>query len=227
MVGLLRAVATLILGANALAGAPPPEAPSPAAPPAVQPAGDHPDEPPRWRPLSDFGMTVAAGGGVTDFLSEGARQVTDVGGTWDIRMAFRTRRVVGFEASYVGGANVVHGLGLQTTHTKLIRNGVEAMVRLNLPRTHGDTLLEPYVAGGVGWNGYRITNVETGSASVSPNGQSTLAVPLAAGFVTGYKGFVADLRGTFRPTWGQSTLRGVGTAALTNWDVGAMVGFEF
>jgi len=186
-------------------------------------------EPPaRWVPLSGFGMTIAAGGGVTDFTSAGAREVTDVGGSWDVRFAFRTRRVVGFEVSYIGGANVVHSLGLDTSQTKLIRNGIEGMVRINAPlRRGGGTLLEPYAAAGLGWNGYRITNVDSETASVSPSGQSMLALPLAAGFAAGYKGFVADVRATFRPTAGQTTLRGEGTGALTNWDVGGMVGFEF
>lgn len=185
------------------------------------------EPPPPWSPLSGFGMTLAAGGGVTDFISGGARAATDLGGSWTVRYAFRTRRPVGFEASYIGGAAVVHGLGLDVSQTKLIRNGIEGSVRLNAPLYVGDAMLEPYLAGGLGWNGYRITNVESSTASVSPSGQSTLAIPLAAGFAVGYKGFVADVRGTLRPTLGQSTLRGEGTSALTNWDAGGMIGFEF
>jgi hypothetical protein len=228
MLGLLRAVVALALAANALAEGALSDEPTPVAPPAAQPPGERAEEPPpRWKPLSSFGMTLAAGGGLTDFTSSGAREVTDLGGAWDIRMAFRTRRLLGFEISYIGGANVVHSLGLDTTATKLIRNGVEGAMRLNAPFYVKDTLLEPYFAGGLGWNGYRITNVETATASVSPSGQNTLAVPIAAGFLAGYKGFVADFRGTFRPTFGQTTLRGAGDTALTNWDVGGMIGFEF
>lgn len=86
------------------------------------------------------------------------------------------------------------------------------------------TLLEPYVAGGVGWNGYRSTNAPTASASASPTSANTLSVPLAAGFAVGYKGFIADIRYTVRPTYLQTTHRDAGSVALTNWDFGGMIG---
>ena len=109
----------------------------------------------------------------------------------------------------------------------LIRNGVEPALRLNAPFYAKDTLLEPYFAGGMGWNGYRITNVTGATESASPTGTNTLAFPLAVGFAVGYKGFVADARATLRPTFRQTTLRDEGSAALTNWDLGGMIGFEF
>jgi hypothetical protein len=188
----------------------------------------HPAEPPpRWMPLSRFGMTLAAGAGVTDFVESSTRDVTHTGGSWDLRLAFGTRRVLGLEFSYVGGANTIRGLGLDTAETKLIRNGLEAAMRLNAPLYLKDTLLEPYFAGGFGWNGYRITNTTTPTASASPTDANTFAIPLAVGFAVGYKGFVADARTTIRPTYHQSTLRNEGSDALTNWDLGGMIGFEF
>ncbi len=190
-------------------------------------AADAPEHPPHWRPLSGFGMSVAGGGGVTNFTQGGVQGLTDVGGSWDVRLAFGTRRSLGFEVSYVGGSNAIHGLGFDSGQTKLIRNGVEGMLRLNAPLHLRETLLEPYVAGGVGWNGYRITNVKTATASVSPTSEDTVAVPLAVGFSVGYKGFVADVRYTFRPTYRQTTLPEDGSGALTNWDAGGMLGFEF
>jgi hypothetical protein len=182
---------------------------------------------PRWRPRSGFGMTLAGGGGVTDFTSSGAREITDVGGAWNMRMVFGSRRIVAFEISYVGGSNTIHSLGYDANHTKLIRNGIEGALRLNAPLYVNDTLLEPYVTGGLGWSGYRVTNIESATSDVSPSGESTLAIPIAAGFLVGYKGFVAELRCTVRLTYGQDTLRTEGSGALTNWDTGAMVGFEF
>ena len=203
-------------------------------PPAGWPAASEtPDaagatEPPlRWMPLSRFGMTLAAGGGVTDFTDSGTRALTAFGGSWDVRMAFRTRRRLGFEVSYVGGENMIHGLGFGVDRTRLIRNGIEAALRLNAPLYAKDTLLEPYVAGGMGWNGYRITNAVGATASASPTDTNTLAFPLSAGFAVGYKGFIADARFTLRPTYYQTTLRDEGGGALTNWDLGAMLGYEF
>jgi hypothetical protein len=43
----------------------------------------------------------------------------------------------------------------------------------------------------------------------------------------GHQGFVADLRYTIRPTYAQTILGDQGRSGLTNWDVGAMIGFEF
>jgi hypothetical protein len=63
----------------------------------------------------------------------------------------------------------------------------------------------------VGWNGYRITNAPT--ASAIPTSANTLSVPLAAGFAVGYKGFIADIRYTVRPTYRQTTLRDEGSGA--------------
>lgn len=182
---------------------------------------------PHWRPLSGFGMSIAGGGGVTNFTQGSVQNVTDVGGSWDFRFALGTRRLVGFELSYIGGANAIHSLGFDSGHTRLIRNGIEGALRLNAPLYLRETLLEPYVAGGVGWNGYRITNATTATASVSPNDANTVSVPLAIGFALGYKGLIADVRCTFRPTYKQTTLRDDGSGALTNWDAGGMLGYEF
>lgn len=92
-----------------------------------------------------------------------------------------------------------------------------------------DLLLEPYFAGGVGWNGYRVTNYNAAlsSATVSSNSDNTVSVPLALGFALGYKGFVADARFTARPTYNQTLLTNETSSALSNWDVGGMLGYEF
>jgi hypothetical protein len=222
----LTVVLALITGATVRAQSPPPGAEP--APPAETPDSPHPAEaPPRWMPLSHFGMTLAAGGGVTDFLGGAASSVTGTGASWDVRLAFGTRRILGVEASYVGGANTIHSLGFDTVHTRLIRNGIEGAARVNAPLYAGDTLLEPYVAVGAGWNGYRITNATSPTASASPTSTNTLSLPVALGFAVGYKGFVADARATLRPTYRQTTLSNAGGDALTNWELGAMVGFEF
>jgi hypothetical protein len=226
MISVVTAAVTAAMAGNALAGSSAPTGET--APSAEVPnAAGAPEPPPRWKPLSGFGMTLAGGGGVTAFTQSGTRDVTQIGGSWDVRMAFETRRLLGFEISYIGGANTIHGLGPAGSDATLIRNGIEAALRLNLPLYAQDTLLEPYFAGGVGWNGYRITNVTTASASVSPTSENAFSVPLAVGFAVGYKGFIADARYTVRPTYHQTTLRDQGSGALTNWDFGGMLGFEF
>ncbi len=178
------------------------------------------------KPDSKIGLAVMAGGGVTDFTQGATRDQTTMGGSWDVRALVATRTWIGFEASYIGGANPIKALGV-SGNSKLVRNGVEGALRLQLPLYHGSTLLEPYVVGGVGWNSYRVTFVNSYSASVTTSGDDTVAVPLGVGFMGGYKGVVIDLRTTLRPTYRQTILGNQGATGLSNWDAGAMIGFEF
>lgn len=179
----------------------------------------------RWMPASGFGMVIMGGGGITDFTNSAIRTDTSVGGSWDVRFLFGSRSIVGFEASYVGGAQGINGLGLGGDST-LVRNGAEGMLRINAPLHASNTLLEPYIAGGLGWNSYRVTNITSNTAAVSDN-DNVMSVPLAAGFAVGYKGFIGDLRYTYRPTYNQDLFNNLVGSELTNWDAGAMLGYEF
>jgi hypothetical protein len=210
--------------------APIPETPQPSAAPVYTPVtpdtGEQPEPMRRWMPASGFGMAVLAGGGVTDFTESNTRNQTGTGGSWDVRFDVGTRYFVGFEGSYIGGANSINGLGLGGNST-LVRNGLEGALRINLPLYAKDTLLEPYIFGGAGWNSYRVTNVNSFTASVTTNSDNVVSVPLGVGFSVGYKGFMGDLRYTIRPTYQQTILSGQGSSGLTNWDAGAMIGYEF
>jgi hypothetical protein len=70
-------------------------------------------------------------------------------------------------------------------------------------------------------------NATLSSASVSDTNDNTVSIPLALGFAVGYKGFVADARYTIRPTYNQTVLTNETSSALTNWDFGGMLGYEF
>jgi hypothetical protein len=179
----------------------------------------------RWMPRSGMGLALMVGGGVTDFTGGATRNETNAGGAWTARLAVATRSIVGFDASYVGGANTLHGLGLG--NPTLVRNGLEGAVRINVPLYSYDTLFEPYALAGVGWNSYRVTNYDAGTASVSASADNTLSIPLGLGFALGYRGFMADIRYTLRPTYDQSIFVNQTSNALTNWDLGGMVGYEF
>jgi len=176
-------------------------------------------------PVSKLGLAILAGGGVTDFTQGTARDETHLGGTWDVRVLFGTRHWIGFEASYIGSASPIEALGL-SSNSKLVRNGIEGALRVQAPLRHQCTLLEPYILGGVGWNAYRVTNPGP-TASVTTNSDNTLVLPFGVGFMVGYKGFVGDVRYTIRPTYQQTLLPNQGANGLTNWDAGAMIGFEF
>jgi len=177
-------------------------------------------------PVSKMGLAILAGGGVTDFTQGTTRDETHLGGTWDVRVIFGTRHWIGFEASYVGGASPIEGLGL-SSNSKLVRNGIEGALRVQAPLRHQCTLLEPYILGGVGWNAYRVTNANVSTSSVATNSDNTLVLPFGVGFMVGYKGFVFDVRYTIRPTYQQTLLANQGANGLTNWDAGGMIGFEF
>jgi hypothetical protein len=62
---------------------------------------------------------------------------------------------------------------------------------------------------------------------VTTNSDNTVTVPLGVGFAIGYKGFMGDLRYTIRPTYQQTIIANQGGTGLTNWDAGAMIGYEF
>jgi hypothetical protein len=235
---ILVATTTLLGAGSAFAQGEPPEI-EPAPIPETTPMGNPiytpvPNETPapepeaarRWMPASGIGLAILAGGGVTDFTNSGTRADTGVGGSWDVRFAVATRYWVGFEGSYIGGANSINGLGL-SGNSSLVRNGLEGALRIQAPLYAKNTLLEPYILGGAGWNSYRVTNVNSFTASVSTNSDNTVSVPLGIGFAVGYKGFMGDLRYTIRPTYSQTLLTNESSSGLTNWDAGAMIGYEF
>jgi hypothetical protein len=179
----------------------------------------------RWRPRSGMGLALMVGGGVTDFTGGTTRGETTTGGAWTARMVVATRSIIGFDASYVGGANTLTGLG--GGNTTLVRNGLEGAVRINAPLYSFDTLFEPYAIAGVGWNAYRVANVSSNTASVSASTDNTVSIPMGLGFALGYRGFMADVRYTYRPTYDQSIFVNQTSGALTNWDLGGMLGYEF
>jgi hypothetical protein len=188
-------------------------------------------KPVRWAPASKLGMSIMGGGGVTNFTGNTASDATNVGGSWTARFAVGTRRWVGFEGAYIGGTNSLNNL-LTTNEfntTRLNRNGLEGALRLNAPLYAKNTLLSPYLLGGVGWNSYRLSNFNaaTSDVSLSSGNDNTVSIPLGTGFSVGYKGFIADVRYTIRPTYGQQTFLNASSGGLTNWDAGGMVGYEF
>jgi hypothetical protein len=177
-------------------------------------------------PVSKLGLAILAGGGVTDFTQATTRYETRLGGSWDVRVMVATRHWLGFEASYIGSASPIKGLGL-SGDSKLVRNGIEGALRFQAPLRYRSALLEPYALGGAGWNAYRVTNADAATASTATNSDNTLVLPFGVGFMVGYKGFLGDVRYTVRPTYQQTLLATQGASGLTNWDAGAMIGFEF
>lgn len=205
---------------------PPPVAPvqpmAPAYSTAYPPAPPLRANPPAHTPL---GAGLLLGGGVQDFTGSNIRSVTGTAGFWNARMVFGTRQIVGFEAAYVGSAQSIEMLGLDSD-AMLLSNGAEGAVRVNLPMTRTSySLVEPFGFVGAGWSRYHVANTPVNTSSVAPN-DDILAVPYGAGVAFGYRGFMADARFTYRSTFYNDLLRTSG-GRLDNWTAGGQVGFEF
>jgi hypothetical protein len=201
---------------------PPPGAPPPAP---LPPGALGAENPYGWyMPQSRFGMAIMLGGGVSDYGNNVVSSNTGVSGAWDLRLVFGTRLWFGGEVAYVGAASSINNLGLASSST-LVRNGIEGLLRINAPLHAGATLLEPYIFGGVGWNLYDVNaSTVTADLNVSDN---TLSVPAGLGFSVGYQGFMADIRGTYRPTYFQNLFINQPGTALTNWSADLTIGYEF
>jgi hypothetical protein len=185
-----------------------------------------PSYPYAWRPQSVFGVGVTAGGGAGNYTNGTTQANTGTPGNWDIRVAVGTRTYVGVEGAYVGAAGSINGLGLAQSNT-LVRNGFEGTLRLNLPITaQNGTLLEPYIFGGLGWDHYRLSNQPLFTADINSNGNA-MTVPAGGGFNISYKGFMADARFEYRPTFFNTLFTDATNAGLTNWTAGGAIGYEF
>lgn len=161
------------------------------------------------------------GGGVTNFIGDGAQDLTDFGGTWDVRVAIGTRQIVGLEVAYVGAAFDVDGA---SDDAYLLGNGAELLLRLNAPiERGGGGLVEPYLLGGVGWTDWTVANDDTDALGLGRD--SVMTLPLGAGVATVLAGYVIDARFMYRPAFDED-LFGAGVD-LGRWSVTAHVGREF
>jgi hypothetical protein len=176
---------------------------------------------------SRIGISIQGGGGVTDFTGSNARTVTDTGGSWDIRAVFGTRQVLALEAAYVGSARGLTTGSLAANDMNLIGNGLEANLRLNAPFLQGMTLLEPFIFVGAGWSHYYVSNDLVNSFTVASDNVGT--VPMGLGLAVGYRGFLAEARFTYRPTYDDNDMVFTNGAnlGLDSWNASLMLGYEF
>jgi hypothetical protein len=191
--------------------------------PAV-PQGEVQVRPARWQPISGFGGAALLGGGGFGFLDSRARSALDVGGSWDFRTVWGTRRTFGGELAYVGSTQGINLAGI-STNERLLRNGIEGTLRLNLPLDVGPTLMEPFAFGGVGWNIYRPQDVGV-VTTINGRDDNQLVVPAGAGLEVGYHGLIADVRFTWRPAYYTSLFNAPGTS-MDSWNAQLSIGGEF
>lgn len=175
--------------------------------------------------LERYGIGVALGGGVEGFTSGTMRDATNDGGGWNVRLALGTRSMIGAEVAYVGSAQSIDALGLDSS-ALLVSNGAEANLRFNLTQ---DSNLQPFAIAGVGWRRYDLTNEDFNTSDVNSN-DDVLEVPVGAGLAWKYRGLLFDARGVFTIA-DQADLiptnDGQDTAEMHRWGVNANLGYVF
>jgi hypothetical protein len=211
---------------------PPPPAPIPVAPAPPPPVivtptvvTPPPEEP--TRPPSRIGVAAMVGGGVTGFVDEEVRNFTDPGGSWDARLTVGTQSPLALEAAYIGSAQNIDALGLDSD-ALLLGQGAEGTARLNL----GRFAVQPYLFGGVGWMHYQLERTPSNTSSIRES-DDVLNVPFGAGI--GFRiarGVLLDLRATGRAAFDDDLMdvpyANTGKEArLHSWNAAGRLGVEF
>lgn len=182
--------------------------------------------------LGEWGFALAAGGGVSGFTSETARDATQDGGGWDVRATIGTRLPVAAEIAYIGSAQSIDALGLDDGAV-LVGNGVQGNLRLNVLT---ETAVQPFIYAGAAWRRYDLANTDTNTSSVAGN-DDVVEFPIGIGLAYRYRGFLLDTRGEFRAATNEDLMpsltasRGLAgddnNASLHRWGVTANLGVEF
>jgi hypothetical protein len=168
------------------------------------------------------GAGFLLGGGFEDIRNPTLRSMTGDGGFWNARVVAGTRQYLGIEAAYQGSARGITALGAQND-SRLISNGVEGDLRLNIPIVMGRGLLEPFGFVGVGWQHWNVTNANVATADLSGTRDDVLTVPYGGGLEFGYGALLADARFTYRQTYFNNLVPG---GNLT-WTAGGQLGVQF
>lgn len=186
--------------------------------------------------MSGIGTSVQIGGGVFGFTSQGTDDFMDPGGTWTARVVVGTRMPVALEAAYMGSANTLDALGLDSDSV-LLSNGAEANVRWNVLSTlFGSSLdtgighVDPYVFSGIGYRRYSLVNDDFNTSSVKEN-DNVGEVPIGGGLSWMIGGIAIDLRGEYRLAFDDDLLavngRRTDSTELNTWNAAARIGWEF
>jgi len=174
--------------------------------------------------LAHLGIGLVVGGGVDGFTSNGMRNTSSDGGSWDVRAIVGTRSPLALEAAYIGSAQSVSALGLDS-NAVLVGNGAQGDVRLNVG---GNIPVQPFVFGGVAWRRYEITNAKTNTSDLV-NNDDVLELPAGIGLAIKRYGFMAEARGEVRAAIGENLVpnNSGGNEAMHRWGVNASIGYEF
>jgi hypothetical protein len=179
-------------------------------------------------PPSQFerlGYSVLVGGGVTGFIDSDTTDSIDTGGSWEGRFALGTKKLLSVEAAYIGSAQGMSALGLDSDAV-LLGTGVEGALRLNAPT---GIAVHPYVLAGAGWTRYDVTNSSVNTADMTDSA-NVFDVPVGIGVDYRYQHLLLDARAVVRPAFGENLIPKTGDGPdhrLDSWNATARVGFEF
>jgi len=176
----------------------------------------------RRGPATGYGSQIALGGGVMNFTGGTAQGMTDPGGSWDLRLVWGTRSIVGLEGAYIGSAQRISASGLDL-NAALLGTGVEGTLRINAPMPYRDSMIAPFAVGGLGWTRFDVINNDFNTSVVNEK-DHVMTVPVGAGLAVSYRGFMVDGRFTYRFVYREDL---IGNADLNNWIVSANIGSEF
>jgi hypothetical protein len=198
-------------------------------PPSTQAPANYESEPGSMSSMQNVGFSLSAGGGVGQFTSHELRDTTGTAGTWAVRATIGTKSPIGFEGSYIGSAQSITALGLDSSAV-LVGNGVQGALRLNAAIGAPVT---PFLFGGVAWTHYSLTNKSFNTSDVS-NSDNVLEIPVGLGIGGSYAGFGYDVRGEMRFATNADMIpavsagRDTGSSAdMHRWGVNATIGYGF
>lgn len=179
---------------------------------------------------SMVGTILQVGGGVANFTTPEPASFTSPAGTWNVRGIVGSRSIVAGEIAYVGAAQAIDAVGLNSD-AALLMNGAEAALRLNAPIPVGEMMIiEPFAFGGVGAQFWNLVNEGVNTSSIG-DGDVTMTTPLGAGLAIGFENLIVDGRFAYRPSFGNElfgeTFSAMDDAALNTWSLAGNVGFEF
>ena len=179
-------------------------------------------EPAEWRPPSRIGTAVLLGGGLGDFTGETAQGATGMAGAWGLRLVSGTRSILGGELAYVGGVNPLDATAASDDY--LLATGAEGAVRLGIPVALRSGVVAPFAFGGIGWTRYNLVNDTPDRGDLSAADDHQIMVPVGVGLAAGYRGFLAEARGSYRQAFEDDL---IGSDDMSTWAVSLNLGGEF
>ena len=166
----------------------------------------------------------ALGGGTSGFTDETMRDTTNAGGNWTARLILADPiRPLAFEASYIGSAQTIDSLGLDSD-ALLVGHGAQGVIRVGAAL---DYPISPFAFGGIAWRHYSIENTDRNTSAVSDT-DDVGEVPIGIGGQTG--GFTYDLRGEYRYAFAADMVPSLATtgsdADMHRWGVSLSLGYS-